>query len=81
MQAAAQLQGIVGPQVYQSRFGPRYKTSFEASIGLLAGAIASIAVTWYLVAKRDRSKDDVVPGGDVGDEGHSSGESIGDVKE
>lgn len=54
VQAAAQLQGIVGPQVYQPKFGPNYKVSFSASIGLLAGAIASISVTWYLVAKRDR---------------------------
>lgn len=54
IQACAQLQGIVGPQVYQPKFGPDYKVSFSCSIGLLAGAIASISVTWYLVAKRDR---------------------------
>ena len=54
LQAAAQLQGIVGPQVYQPKFGPDYKVSFSCSIGLLAGAIASICATWYLVAKRDR---------------------------
>lgn len=55
-QAAAQLQGIVGPQVYQPKFGPRYRVSFSCSIGLLAGAIASIAATWYLVARKDRSR-------------------------
>jgi len=54
--AAAQLQGIVGPQVYQPKFGPGYKVSFCCSIGLLAGAIASISATWYLVAKKDRSR-------------------------
>lgn len=36
------------------RFGPTYKVSFSASIGLLAGAILSIAATWYLVSKQDR---------------------------
>jgi len=54
--AAAQLQGIVGPQVYQSRFGPSYKVSFAVSIGLLAGAVASIALTWRLVSRRDARK-------------------------
>lgn len=55
MQAAAQLQGIVGPQIYQEKFGPDYKVSFSCSIGLIAGAIASIAVTWFIVARRDRA--------------------------
>ena len=55
-QAAAQFQGIVGPQVYQSKYGPTYKVSFAASIGLLVGAIASISVTWWLVAKADRRR-------------------------
>ena len=50
------MQGIVGPQVYQPKFGPNYKVSFACSIGLLSGAIASIAATWYLVAKKDRSR-------------------------
>ena len=50
------MQGIVGPQVYQPKFGPNYKVSFACSIGLLAGAIASIAATWYLVEKKDRSR-------------------------
>lgn len=51
--AAAQMTGIVGPQVYQSKFGPTYKVSYSISIGLLVGAIASIGVTWYLIRKRD----------------------------
>lgn len=47
--------------MYQPKFGPRYRVSFSISIGLLAGAIASILATWYLVAKRDRElKNDVV---------------------
>ncbi|KAK4500084.1 hypothetical protein PRZ48_008270 [Zasmidium cellare] len=52
--AAAQFSGIVGPQVFQSRFGPTYKVSYSASIGLLVGAILSIAASWYLVRKQDR---------------------------
>ena len=63
-QASAQLQGIVGPQVYQPKFGPDYKVSFCCSIGLLVGAIASISVTWFLVAKRDRAKGIAAEGND-----------------
>ena len=54
--AAAQFNGILGPQVYQPKFGPSYKVSYSVSIGLLAGAIVSIAATWYLVAKKDRAQ-------------------------
>ncbi|KAK5731552.1 hypothetical protein LTR17_011257 [Elasticomyces elasticus] len=51
--AAAQLSGIVGPRVYLSEYGPMYRVSFAASIGVLAGAIASIGATWWIVRKRD----------------------------
>ena len=37
--AAAQFNGILGPQVYRPKFGPSYKVSYSVSIGLLAGAI------------------------------------------
>lgn len=70
--AAAQLQGIVGPQVYQSKFGPTYRVSFAVSIGLLAGAIASIAATWLLVKKRDGMPS---PPGAIRDEISSDGMS------
>ncbi|KAI5365905.1 Putative major facilitator superfamily, MFS transporter superfamily [Septoria linicola] len=52
--AAAQLTGIVGPQVYQPKFGPDYKVSYCVSIALLAGAIVGILVTWWLVGRRDQ---------------------------
>ncbi|KAK5680414.1 hypothetical protein LTS10_007342 [Elasticomyces elasticus] len=52
-QAAAQLSGIVGPRVYLAEYGPMYRVSFAASIGVLAGAIASIGATWWIVRKRD----------------------------
>jgi len=42
--------------VYQSKFGPTYKVSFAASIGLLAGAIMSISATWWLVVRADRRR-------------------------
>lgn len=53
--AAAQLNGIVGPQVYQSKFGPGYKIPYAVSIALLGGAVASIGATWWLVAKQNRT--------------------------
>jgi len=55
--ASAQLMGIVGPQVYQSRFGPEYRVSYATSIGLLVGAVAMIAVTWWLTNKKRKSEE------------------------
>lgn len=52
--ASAQLMGIVGPQVYQSRFGPEYKVSYGTSIGLLVGAVGAIAVTWVLIHRGEK---------------------------
>lgn len=54
--AAAQFTGIVGPLVYQSKFGPLYRVSFSVSIGLLVGAIGAISATWYLVRKQDAKR-------------------------
>lgn len=55
--ASAQLMGIVGPQVYQSRFGPEYRISYATSIGLLVGAVGMIAGTWWLVRRRKKSEE------------------------
>ncbi|KAI5358431.1 putative major facilitator superfamily, MFS transporter superfamily [Septoria linicola] len=54
--AAARLTGMVGPQVYQSKFGPTYRISYIVSIGLLAGAISMISTTWFLISRRDRER-------------------------
>lgn len=54
--ASAQLMGIVGPQVYQSRFGPEYKVSYGTSIGLLVGAVGAIAVTWVLICRGEKKR-------------------------
>ncbi|CAK7900292.1 hypothetical protein CAAN3_05S00606 [[Candida] anglica] len=48
---ACQFLGIVGPQIYQPKFGPTYRVSYACSIALCSCASASIALTWYLVAK------------------------------
>lgn len=51
--------GIVGPQVYQSRFGPEYRVSYATSIGLLVGAVGTIGATWWLVSKRREGEEGV----------------------
>ena len=51
--AAAGLQGIIGPQIYQKSFGPTYKIPFTVSVGLGCATIISIVSTWILVRKRD----------------------------
>ena len=38
---------------YLSKYGPTYKVSFAASVGLLPEAVVSMAVMWWFVAKRD----------------------------
>lgn len=53
--ASAQLMGIIGPQVYQSRFGPEYQVSYATSIGLLGGALGGIGGTWWILARRGKS--------------------------
>jgi len=54
--AMAQMQGIVGPEVYESRFGPYYKLSFSVSIGLIGGAMFFISLTWWLIRRQDRKR-------------------------
>lgn len=51
--ALAQLQGIVGPQVYQSKFGPSYTVSYSTSIGLLAVTVVTMCLAWFLVHRQD----------------------------
>ncbi|KAE8408113.1 major facilitator superfamily domain-containing protein [Aspergillus pseudonomiae] len=50
--ACAQLMGIVGPQVYQSKFGPSYHVSYGTSIGLLSGTVIFIVLSWRLLRQR-----------------------------
>ncbi|ROW03097.1 hypothetical protein VMCG_05808 [Cytospora schulzeri] len=51
--AMAQFQGMVGPQVYQSKFGPSYKVSYSTSVGLLAVTVVSMCLAWFLVHRQD----------------------------
>lgn len=52
------MNGIVGPLVYQPKFGPTYKVSFSASLGLVSTAVLFICITWWILAKRDRAERD-----------------------
>lgn len=49
----AQFQGVVGPQVYQSKFGPSYKVSYSTSVGLLAVTVVTMCLAWFLVHRQD----------------------------
>ncbi|KKY30463.1 putative high-affinity nicotinic acid transporter [Diaporthe ampelina] len=49
-----QLMGIVGPQVYQPKFGPSYRVSYSTSVGLLTATVATIGLTWLLVRRQDK---------------------------
>ncbi|KAH7196419.1 high-affinity nicotinic acid transporter [Fusarium flagelliforme] len=54
--ASCQLMGIVGPQIYQSKFGPTYRVSFSTSIGLLVGTVISVIATWFFVRRGDKKQ-------------------------
>ncbi|CAH2354540.1 allantoate permease [[Candida] railenensis] len=43
--------GIIGPQIYQSKFGPKYHVSYSCSIALCSVVSVMIALTWWLVAR------------------------------
>ncbi|KAK4956555.1 hypothetical protein LTR10_006082 [Elasticomyces elasticus] len=73
--AAAQLSGIVGPKVYLAEYGPMYRVSFAASIGVLASAIASIGATWWIVRKRDIADRNAASGTQAGAVSLASSES------
>ncbi|KAF5392071.1 hypothetical protein D9757_003210 [Collybiopsis confluens] len=49
--ALAQFQGILGPQVFLSVYGPTYRVSFLTCVGLLAGAVIFIAMTGLLMGE------------------------------
>ncbi|OHE98162.1 high-affinity nicotinic acid transporter [Colletotrichum orchidophilum] len=51
--ASCQLMGIVGPQIYQSRFGPTYRVSYACSIGLLCGTLLAVSAAWFFVVRKD----------------------------
>lgn len=48
--------GIVGPQIYQPKFGPSYRVSYSASIGILCATVLSVFATWVFVAREDRKR-------------------------
>lgn len=49
--ASTQLMGLVGPVIYQSKFGPLYHVSYGCSIALCSVSFIFIGITWYLVSK------------------------------
>ncbi|KAK2007942.1 high-affinity nicotinic acid transporter [Colletotrichum eremochloae] len=54
--ASCQLMGIVGPQIYQPKFGPTYHVSYSCSIGLLCGTLLAVSVAWLFVSRQDRAE-------------------------
>lgn len=46
--------GIVGPQIYQPKFGPTYRVSYSASIGILCATVMSVLAAWFFVVREDR---------------------------
>lgn len=49
--ASTQLMGLIGPVIYQSKFGPSYHVSYGCSIALCSVSFIFIGVTWHLVSR------------------------------
>jgi hypothetical protein len=54
--AMAQFGGIVGPHVYSTVFGPRYRVSYTICLSVLVVSISSILATWLLIWRRDQKR-------------------------
>lgn len=57
--ASCQLMGIVGPQIYQPKFGPTYRVSYCCSIGLLTACLAAVCTSWFFVRRGDRKEAEI----------------------
>jgi nitrate/nitrite transporter NarK len=55
--AVGQLMGIVGPQIYQAKFGPTYRVSYICSIALLSTCLGAVLTSWFFVAKDDKRRE------------------------
>ncbi|KAF2103054.1 retrograde regulation protein 2 [Rhizodiscina lignyota] len=54
--AFAQFGGIVGPHVYSTVFGPRYRVSYIICLSFLVVSISSILVSWLIIWRRDKKR-------------------------
>ncbi|KAF1924761.1 MFS general substrate transporter [Didymella exigua CBS 183.55] len=63
--ACAQFSGIVGPHVFSTVFGPRYRTSYAINLSVLVVGICSILTSWLLVIRKDRRRADLAKQGRV----------------
>ncbi|KAJ4361401.1 hypothetical protein N0V95_001914 [Ascochyta clinopodiicola] len=54
--ASGQFMGIVGPQIYQPKFGPAYHVSYGCSIALLVTCVGAVLTCWTFVMKDDRRR-------------------------
>lgn len=48
--------GIVGPHVFSTVFGPRYRVSYGINLSILVLGITSILTSWVLIIKKDRKQ-------------------------
>jgi len=51
--------GIVGPQIYNTKFGPTYKVSYSACIGILSCCVLATCATWYAVRRGEKKEGQV----------------------
>ncbi|KAF6831961.1 hypothetical protein CPLU01_06478 [Colletotrichum plurivorum] len=48
-----QIGGAIGPQIFRSKYAPRYRTSFAAAMALVGCCAVITCVTWYVTRKTE----------------------------
>ncbi|EXJ77325.1 hypothetical protein A1O3_09551 [Capronia epimyces CBS 606.96] len=46
------LAGIIGPQIFQTKFGPRYRLSYGIALVFLVGSSISVVAAWYFCRRK-----------------------------
>ena len=49
-----QIGTVIGPQIFRSKFAPRYTTSFAVAIAVTGACVLSTAWTWWITRETER---------------------------
>ena len=49
-----QIGGAIGPQIFKSKYAPRYRESFASAMALVAACAVATLVTWWVTRRVER---------------------------
>lgn len=58
---------MLGPQIYNLKFGPTYRVSYATSLAFLVGTVVSLLMAWWTTSRARKAQD--VEGASVVSEG------------